>query len=265
MELQLAPLGRAIVESDQEEVLTLLLNHGANVAFTASTSGHSLVVSALVAEWLGEGCDPDDFTWESVNRNVPIVLQRLSSLQISPEQGLGTDAVPFIIRTFLIWIKVWHTEAEVVDALDPMMTLIDTLVGFGADINSVEREFGNTALHEVVLCQSFMSNSIDLSKFLRFLLERGANVNTKDRLDRNVLSCAMDMTRIPWRLIKPLVEFGADLGGYQDDLGNTALHRLAQCDETAVEDMDKPAMIEMLLRSGVSDHARNNREEAALL
>ena len=83
----------------------------------------------------------------------------------------------------------------------------------GADVNAKDKSFGNTPLMNAA-----SNNNISL---LKFLLGKGASVNTKNDVDETALMKASYYGSFP--IVKTLIDKGADVNASDAD-GNTALH-----------------------------------------
>ena len=93
----------------------------------------------------------------------------------------------------------------------------ECLLDHGADINARE-EVGWTPLY---LCALFANDSAEFAEFAQMLLERGAEVDARNKRDRTSLHMAVEMGNI--QFVRLLLKHGADVNA-RDKSGNIPSH-----------------------------------------
>lgn len=213
----------ALMLTSNLEIAKLLIDSGADVNAKNNNGGTALtravywdkleVAKLLIDNGADVNAKDDEFGQTALTQAVN--WDRLEIAKLLIDNGADTKNS----LTYLTSVTKWE--------------MVKLLIGNGADINARgSGMFGNPPL--IIGVINYMDNGpllyyeySEILEKIKFLIDKGADVNVKDNIGRSVLEKTIDMLNIQhWELVleivKLLVDNGANINA-KDKNGNTAL------------------------------------------
>lgn len=195
----------AAVRANKPEVVNLLFQYGAEPDVRTASNQTPLMEAAqkgyqeLVIILLDNGANP-------------FLKDYQSQTAISLAKNSGHRATAEIIETYLPQVKLlYKSQALAESIMDGDLGLIKLLVTSGVDLSEKDLKFGKPALH--------LALGRNRKEISNFLIESGADVNSRDKYGRTPLMEASTLGEL--NLVKLLLSKGADPAA-QDDQHQTA-------------------------------------------
>ena len=209
-------------ESDYFDVTKTLLAHGADTRMAQRNSGYNALHLAIRAD----------------------VSMELIKLLLSSVKGYD--------RQKLLDGKVWGDAAIHMAAEHARTSTMQTLLDFGAQLESTTGYNGDTALT--------MAARTGKRTAVEFFLEKGANINAGDSWGKTALMIAAENGYV--RTAEMLLGKGANVKATSDN-GNTTLHLTAR-NAGDMSSQSSGDIIRMLLSEGADVNAKNSKNQTPL-